>query len=198
MLRIIRSLGRLSVRGYLTVGGLVMIAILATFANLHPLSPLATKQLTPTSNQQGHAANLGLNDAQNSTPPATDSPQTLSANNSTSGTPATQSSAVAGARHEAGTLVFTPLNVTLSLTRSLPLVTVSSSDGTKLSTPQVISGDLQLQSQKTSSDASPSWQMQLSGHPLPGSYRLVLNATGKAADGSVVNYTGILTVIVVL
>lgn len=194
MLRIIRSLGRLSISGYLIISGFVVMITLATYANLHDHQPIATHQPAQPATAQATTDTTQLNNAPNIDTTTETAPQTLGASSSEVTLPA-QSSPVAKARHLTGSLVFTPANITLSLSHKLPSVTVTASDGAQITTPYVVSssGGLGITAQKNSTDASPSWQLQLTGHPLLGVYQVNLAASSADTD-----YTGTMTVVVVL
>lgn len=196
MLRLIRSLGRLSVRGYLIIAGFAVIAVLATYSNMQDQRQTAAKELRERlQSSQAHSNEVSLSTPVSTVAPST-STQVLSDNTASSTASLPEpSSPVAKARHQTGSLVFTPANITLSLSHKLPSVTVTASNGEQISTPQIISstGGLGILPQKDSASASPSWQLQLTGHPLLGVYQVNLAASSEDTD-----YTGTMTVVVVL
>lgn len=205
MLRLIHSLGRLSVRGYLILAGLAIVSILATYSNLQNERQLAAERAHQQAiqRQQTLAVNLQSASSAGTTPATTNSSANDTPARALSGTTKStalpsQSNAVAKAQTQAGALVFTPASIALSLSRGLPAVTVSSSDGTRITTPEVTSGVLGLTAQNPSSSPSPSWHMQFSGQPAPGTYQLTLRATSVSTAGVTTEYTGTLTVVVIL
>ena len=195
MLRLIRSLGRLSVRGYLIVAGFAVIAVLATYSNMQDQRTTAAKQLRERIQSQAHSNQVNLSAPVTTVAPSSSTQVLSDTSTSDSSNLPAPSSPVAKARHLSGALVFTPANITLSLSHKLPSVTITASDGAQISTPQVVSstGGLGVVAQKDSATSSPSWQLQLTGHPLLGVYQVNLSASSDTTD-----YTGTMTVVVVL
>jgi hypothetical protein len=203
MMRLIRSLGRLSVRGYLIVAGFLVIAVLATYTNLQSQRQIAAEQAKQQAAEQAQADNLNL-DAASSAPaesPSAATPKTLSdsASSSLAAPLPDQSSTIAKSRVAGGKLIFSPANITLSLSGKLPLVTVAAPNGARITSPIVIGGGDGIGLTPTKSTTAPavSWQLKLAGKPAVGLYRINLSAS--STSGTVTTeYTGTLTVLVIL
>ncbi|MEO6513710.1 MAG: hypothetical protein ABIR37_03410 [Candidatus Saccharimonadales bacterium] len=200
MLQLFQSLGRLSVRGYLVIAGLVAITILLNYSNWQNQLQIAARQAQKHTSARAGNETLTLSE----TDTATKANSAAAPTDNTASTPAPSTTPAAAAHGGAvqsartlngGTLVFSPANITLSLSGKSPLVTVSSSDGAKITVPEITSagGGLTLVTQKTTTNLSPSWQLQLTGQHVAGTYKLTLHANSDTGD-----YVGTLTVLVIL
>lgn len=207
MVRLLQSIGRLSVRGYLLFAGFIAIAILASYSNLQSHLEIATQQAKQQASEQARTEDLQLKDADSasqsatkqSQPPASGDTEPTTPNQDTQ-QPSNGGSVQAVKVINGGKLIFSPTNITLSLSRELPLFTVSSPNGTPMTIPSLAStstAPIKIKATDNSTDSNKSWSMQLVGKPKPGVYHLPLRATTTQGTDTI-EYSGTLLVVVLL
>jgi hypothetical protein len=213
MLQIFQSLGRLSIRGYLVIAGLVAITILLNYGNLQGQLEIAARQAQQRASERAESKSSTLKetDAAPKSSPAVDGASVSGSSQNTTSTqqatpPNSPSMAISSTVVQApriingGALVLSPLNITVALGQSLPLISISSPDGAAMSAPSLIGAGAQLFN-LTPKNGAPSnkatWSMQPSGKPAPGLYKLQLKATAPSGIDAI-EYTGTLNVLVLL
>ena len=213
MLQIFQSLGRLSIRGYLVIASLIAITILLNYSNWQSQLQIAARQAQQRASERAHSESSTLKetDAATKSSPGVDGASVSDSSKNTTSSqqatpPSSPSMAISSTVVQApriingGALVLSPLNITVALGQTLPLISISSPDGAAITAPSLIGDAAQLFS-LTPKNGAPgnkaTWSMQPSGKPAPGLYKLQLKATAPSGIDTI-EYSGTLNVLVLL
>jgi hypothetical protein len=213
MLRMFQFLGKISIRRYLVLAGMVAITLLLNYNNWQNQLQITARKERKHAANQARSEQLSLSEATPAAQPETEgAPAATSAtdtrassssqSHTTSVTTSTPNNGIVegSSTVNGGSLVFSPASLTLPLSGRAPLFTISSPDGSPVH-PPVLSSDptqlLSLTPQTSSGSPKATWSMQLSGNPKPGIYSVQLKATKTQGSGTV-EYTGTLTLVVLL
>jgi hypothetical protein len=190
----------------LLIASFIAIAILANYSNLQSQLQIATQQAKQEANERARAEDIKLKEASSAEESAASQPQSPSnATGTESQMPnqaseqSNKNSAVQSAKViNGGQLILGPANITLSLSKKLPMFTVSAPNGTPITLPSLTSAataPIRIQTTDDSSGTHASWSMRLAGKPKPGVYYLPIRATSTEGPDTI-EYSGTLIVVV--